>query len=69
MADTISPGARALLREENIGYFDRSGSLCLSADNLFVLVEKPASRQQARSLNNRLLATAGQAFPHHVDQS
>ncbi|MBY3348899.1 hypothetical protein HFN84_35405 [Rhizobium laguerreae] len=62
MADTISPGARALLREEKIGYFDRSGSLYLSADNLFVLVEKPASKQQARSLNNLFVGSRAQAL-------
>ncbi|MDJ1638618.1 hypothetical protein G6L29_29740 [Agrobacterium rhizogenes] len=62
MAYTISPGARALLREEKIGYFDRSGSLYLSADNLFVLVEKPASKQQARSLNNLFVGSRAQAL-------
>jgi DNA-binding transcriptional regulator YhcF (GntR family) len=62
MANTISPGARALLREEKIGYFDRSGSLYLSADNLFVLVEKPASKQQARSLNNLFVGSRSQAL-------
>lgn len=62
MADTISPGARALLRDEKIGYFDRSGSLYLSADNLFILVEKPASKRQARSLNNLFVGSRAQAL-------
>ncbi|WP_261316711.1 hypothetical protein [Rhizobium leguminosarum] len=42
--------------------FDRSGSLYLSADNLFVLVEKPASKQQARSLNNLFVGSRAQAL-------
>ncbi|MCS0463659.1 MULTISPECIES: hypothetical protein [Rhizobium] len=50
MADTISPGARALLREEKIGYFDRSGSLYLSADNLFVCSRRKASLEAAGSI-------------------
>ncbi len=62
MADSISPGARALLREEKIGYFDRSGSLYLSADNLFVLIEKPALKRQARPLNSLFVGSRAQAL-------
>lgn len=52
MAETISPGARQLLRDERIGYFDSSGSLFIAARGLYLRVDKPASRKQSRSLNN-----------------
>lgn len=52
MAETISPGARKLLRDDRIGYFDASGSLFLAADGLYVRIDKPGSKRQARSLNN-----------------
>ncbi len=52
MAETISPGARELLRDERIGYFDSSGSLFVAATGLYVRVDRPASRKQVRSINN-----------------
>lgn len=52
IAETISPGARQLLRDERVGYFDSSGSLFIPARGLYVRVDRPASRKQARSLNN-----------------
>lgn len=52
MAETISPGARQLLRDERVGYFDSSGSLFIPGRGFYVRVDRPASRKQARSLNN-----------------
>jgi hypothetical protein len=52
MAETISPGARELLRDERVGYFESSGSLFIAARGLYLRVDKPASRKQSRSLNN-----------------
>jgi hypothetical protein len=52
MAETISPGAREMLRDERIGYFDSSGSLFIAARGLYLRIDKPASRKQSRSLNN-----------------
>lgn len=52
MAEAISPGARQLLRDERIGYFDSSGSLFIAARGLYLRVDKPALRKQLRSLNN-----------------
>lgn len=52
MAETISPGARKLLRDERIGYFDSSGSLFIAVRGLYLRVDKPASRKQSRSLYN-----------------
>lgn len=62
MAESISPGARKLLREERIGYFDSSGSLFIPARGLYVRVDRPASRKQARSLNNLFAGRRAQAL-------
>lgn len=62
LAETISPGARKLLREGRIGYFDASGSLFLVASGLFVRVDKPGSKRQARSLNNLFAGKRAQAL-------
>lgn len=62
MADTISPGARELLRNERIGYFDSSGSLFIPAKGLYVLVDRPASRKQARALDNLFVGRRAQVL-------
>jgi hypothetical protein len=43
-AGTISDGAKELLQTERIGYFERGGSLFFADDNLFVLINKPATK-------------------------
>lgn len=62
MAESISPGARQLLRDERVGYFDASGSLFIPASGLYVRVDRPASRKQARSLNNLFAGRRAQAL-------
>jgi DNA-binding transcriptional regulator YhcF (GntR family) len=43
-ATTISEGAKDLLQTERIGYLERGGSLFLADDDLYVLIEKPATK-------------------------
>ncbi|UVK48934.1 hypothetical protein BPNPMPFG_006552 (plasmid) [Mesorhizobium sp. AR07] len=62
IAETISPGARKLLREERIGYFDASGSLFLATQGFYVRIDKPGSKRQARSLNNLFAGKRAQAL-------
>lgn len=62
MAESISPGARQLLRDERVGYFDASGNLFIPASGLYVRVDRPASRKQARSLNNLFAGRRAQAL-------
>jgi len=62
MAESISPGARQLLRDERVGYFDASGSLFIPASGLYVRVDRPTSRKQARSLNNLFAGRRAQAL-------
>jgi hypothetical protein len=47
-AESIAPGAKQLLRDEGIGYFDSGGSLFLPAKGAYLLLEKPAPKSQAR---------------------
>jgi hypothetical protein len=62
MAETISPGARELLRNERVGYFDSSGSLFIAAKGLYLFVEKPPSNKQFRSLNNLFASRRAQVL-------
>ncbi len=62
MAETISPGARQLLRDERVGYFDSSGSLFIPGKGLYVRVDRPASRKEARSLNSPFVGRRAQVL-------
>ncbi len=48
-AEELSPGAKALLREERIGYFDSGGSLFLPATGAFILIDKPLPKRAEKS--------------------
>ena len=52
IAESISPGAKELLRKERVGYFDSGGSLFLPARNIYVHVDKPPSRKFSRSIRS-----------------
>lgn len=52
IAESISPGAKELLRKERVGYYDSGGSLFLPARNIYVYVEKPPSRTFSRSIRS-----------------
>ena len=41
IAQSISPGAKELLRNERVGYYDSGGSLYLPAATIYVYVDKP----------------------------
>jgi hypothetical protein len=49
-AESISNGARDVLREEGVGYFDTGGSLYIPAPGAYVFVDKPAPPALARSV-------------------
>lgn len=51
-AESISPGARDLLRRERVGYFDGDGNLFIAARGLYLRLDKPESRKQSRAVNN-----------------
>lgn len=53
VANTISKGARELLKEANVGYYDASGSLFLPAKSMYVLVDRPA-KAKARKVRDAI---------------
>ena len=51
-ADSISNGAKQLLREERVGYFDTGGSLYLPANGAYVFIDKPPPKAFAKSVRS-----------------
>ena len=52
VAQSISPGAKDLLRNERVGYYDSGGSLFLPADNIYVYVDKPPPKTLLKSIRS-----------------
>src|ERR1700733_10628813 len=49
LAESISPGAKDLLRSERVGYFDEGGSLFLPARGAYLYIDKPPPKSLGRS--------------------
>jgi hypothetical protein len=49
VAESISPGAKELLRSERIGYYDSGGSLYLPAPGVLLYIDKPAPKAFSKS--------------------
>lgn len=52
VAESISPGAKELLRSERVGYYDSGGSLYLPAPGAYLYIDKPPPRTLARSVRS-----------------
>lgn len=52
VARAISPGARELLRIEEIGFYDLGGTLYIPAKHAFVHIDRPAPRKTSRSFDS-----------------
>ena len=52
VAQSISPGAKDLLRDERVGYYDSGGSLFLPADSIYVYVDKPPPKTFSKSIRS-----------------
>jgi hypothetical protein len=52
MAESLSPGAKEMLRAEGIGYFDSGGSLFLPASGAYVYIDKPAPKTMEKSMRS-----------------
>ncbi len=52
IARSISPGAKDILRNERVGYYDSGGSLFLPASNIYVCVDKPLPKGMSRSIRS-----------------
>lgn len=48
VARAISPGARDILREEGIGFYDMGGTLYIPAKHAFVHIDRPAPRKSSK---------------------
>lgn len=51
-ADSISPGAKELLKTERVGYFDRGGSLYVPASGAYIYIDKPPPKSMAKAIRS-----------------
>lgn len=49
ISNSLSEGAKDFLRDESIGYFEEGGSLFLAKGDLYILLERPSSKKNARA--------------------
>lgn len=52
IAESLSPGAKELLRAERIGYYDSGGSLFLPASGAYVYIDKPPPKTSEKSVRS-----------------
>jgi hypothetical protein len=52
VAESISPGARELLRHERVGYYDSGGSLYLPAPGAYLYIDKPPPQTFSKSVRS-----------------
>jgi hypothetical protein len=52
VAESISPGAKELLRDERVGYYDSGGSLYLPAPGAYLYIDKPPPKTFAKSVRS-----------------
>ena len=52
VAESISPGAKELLRAERVGYYDSGGSLYIPASGAYLYIEKPPPKSLSRSMRS-----------------
>ena len=62
LARSVSEGAREFLQEEQVAYHDLSGSLFLSVDETFVLIERPKPKRAKRRAMNVFKGTRAQVL-------
>jgi hypothetical protein len=62
VAESLSPGAKELLRTERIGYFDSGGSLFLPAAGAYVYIDKPAPKSWERAVRSLFSGRRAQAL-------
>lgn len=51
-AESISPGAKDLLREEDVGYYDTGGSLFIPAPGAYIYVDKPPPKTLEKTVRS-----------------
>src|SRR3546814_1761935 len=53
IAGAISKGARDILQQESIGYFDLGGSLSIPASGAYVMIDRPQPQNAGRALDRK----------------
>jgi hypothetical protein len=61
-AESISDGAKDLLKQENVGYFDTGGSLFIPAHGAYVYIEKPPPKTAAKAARALFKGKSTQVF-------
>jgi hypothetical protein len=61
-ADSLSPGAKELLRAEGVGYFDSGGSLYLPADGAYVYIDRPPPKAHVSAMRSLFAERRAQAI-------
>lgn len=71
IAESLSPGAKELLRNERVGYYDSGGSLFLPASGAYVYIDKPPPKTLERSVRSLFSGRRSQVLHallvHHQD--
>lgn len=71
VAESISPGAKELLREERVGYYDSGGSLFLPARGAYLYIDKPPPKTLAKAVRSLFSGRRAQVLHtlliHHQD--
>ncbi|MHB8253845.1 MAG: hypothetical protein ACYDEV_09130 [Acidiferrobacter sp.] len=71
VAESISPGAKELLRTERVGYYDSGGSLFLPAPGAYFYIDKPPRKSLLRSTRSLFSGRRAQVLHtllmHHQD--
>ena len=71
LAESISPGAKELLRAEHVGYYDSGGSLFLSAPGAYIYIDKPPPKPLEKSVRSLFSGRRAQVLHallvHHED--
>jgi hypothetical protein len=62
VAEAISPGAKQMLRDERIGYYDSGGSLYLPADGIYLYIDKPPAKSLSKSMRSLFSGRRAQAL-------
>ena len=52
IALSISPGAKELLKNERVGYYDSGGSLYIPAEDIYIYVDRPPPKPLSRSIRS-----------------
>lgn len=62
LAESISPGAKELLRSEHVGYYDSGGSMYLPAPGAYFYIDKPPPKTFAKSVRSLFSGRSAQVL-------